>query len=230
MRRPSPSVPNADAAEVFERWCTPSVMNALYRYAVSLGLAPIDAERAGRVEAMELVNMMFEHGLAGDFRCTLGEDATQPQAVRYLKKRLFWMWATLFRREVPTVGDDETLDALPDATPDALERLSGYRMCAGVIAAVARDPEASAYFDKMQDCKPREDIARELGMSIGQANAVRKRIARCAEAYRTTLNDNDEDEPQRSSPRGDHHGQTVEERRGAPPLADRGAGGARRRR
>ena len=52
----------------------------LYRHAVTaLGLAPIDAEVAGRFEAMELVDMMFEHGLAGELPFDLRRDATEKQ-------------------------------------------------------------------------------------------------------------------------------------------------------
>jgi hypothetical protein len=205
----------------------PSVTQKLYRYAVTrLGLAPIDAEVAGRVEAIELVNMMFERGLAGARRCNLPEDATEEQAVRYLSTRLRWTWVTLVRQDARSACDEE-LDELPDETPDAFERLSGLRMRASVIAAVAHDPEASAYLEELREGNTREEIASRLGMTIDHAKAVRKRIARYAEA---AMNDDGEDEPPSSGPRGDHHGPTAEERRGAPPEARRGAGGARRRR
>jgi hypothetical protein len=198
-------------------------MQKLCHHATKLGLAPIDAEVAGRIEAVELVNMMFDAGLAGRLPFDLPEEATEEQAVRYLSKRLGWMCRTLFHHDARTVGDE----ALDDPTPDAFERLSGLRMRAGVIAAVAHDPEASAYLDELREGQTREQIASGLGMTIDHAKAVRKRIARYAEA---TMNDNGEDEPQSSSPRGDHHVPTAEERRGAPPQPHRGAGCARRRR
>jgi|HubBroStandDraft_6_1064221.scaffolds.fasta_scaffold626068_1 hypothetical protein len=226
MRRPSPSPSRIAAAKAFRRWCVPSVMQELARYATAkLRLAPIDAEVVGRVEAVELVNMMFDEGLAGRLPFDLPGDATEEQTVRYLSRRLGWMCADLFRQEARTASD-EALDELPDETPDAFERLSGLRMRAGVIAAVAHDPEASAYLEELREGKTREQIARGLGMTIGHAKAVRKRIARYAEA---AMNDNGEDEPQSSGPRGDDHVPTTEERRGAPPEPHRGAGGARRR-
>jgi hypothetical protein len=229
MRRRSLSPSRVAAAKAFRRWCVPSVMLKLCHHATKLGLAPIDAEVAGRIEAVELVDIMFDAGLAGRLPFDLDEDATEEQAVRYLSKRLGWMCPTLFHRNVRTVGDEE-LDELPDQTPDAFERLSGLRMRARVIAAVAHDPEASAYLDELREGKTREQIATELGMTIDHAKAVRKRIARYAEAHEAAMNNNGEDEPQSSSPRGDHHVPTAEERRGAPPEPHRGAGGARRRR
>ena len=60
MWRPSPSPSRIAAAKAFRRWCVPSVMQKLSHYATTrLHLAPLDAEVAGRVEAVEPVDMMF---------------------------------------------------------------------------------------------------------------------------------------------------------------------------
>jgi hypothetical protein len=207
-------------------------MQKLHRHATTkLGLAPRDARVAGRFEAVDVVNAMFEAGLDGRLPFDLPEDATEKEVVRYLSKRLRWTCATFFRRDAHLVGDD-ALDELPDETPDAVERLSGFRLAAAFQRAFEHDAEASAFLEVLAE--PPEDetragIAKALGWTVQRVKAIRNRIARTLRAREPTMNDNGEDEPQRSSPRGDHHAQTPGERRGASPEPHRTAGGARRR-
>jgi hypothetical protein len=209
-------------------------MQELYLYATNrLHLAPIDAEVAdGRLEATELLDMMFDQGLQGMLAFDLPEDATEEQVVRHLSNRLRWMCVTTFRQEVRTVGV-EALDELPDPTPDVEERLSGLRMVQHCKRALQHDAEASAFLEQLEEDKPRAGIAAALGWTVQRVKVVRNRIARSFAtlvAREDDMDDEREDEPPSSGPRGDYDVPTAEERRGAPPEAHRGAGGARRRR
>jgi hypothetical protein len=208
-------------------------MQALHVYATTtLHLAPIDAAVAdSRVEATELVDTLFDKGLQGKLPFDLPEDATEEQVVRYLSNRLRWMCTDTFRQDARTVGD-EALDELPDPTPDALERLSGLRMVDGCKRALQHDAEASAYLEQFGD-KPRAGIAAALGWTVQRVKVVRNRIARTLAALTARdadMDDDGEDEPPSSGPRGDYDVPTAEERRRAPPEPHRWAGGARRRR
>ena len=230
MARPSPSRRNAAAAKTFRRWCVPSVMRKLYRHATTaLRLAPIDAEVAGRFEAVDLVDTMFMKGLDGMLRFDLPGDATEERVVRYLCGKLRTTRSTFFQQYARTPHDDR-LDELLDETPDALERLSGLRLAEDRRRAFEHDAEASAFLEQLPENDTRADIAKALGWTVQRVKVVRNRIARTLAAREAAMNDNGEDEPQSSSPRGDHHVPTAEERRGAPPEPHRGAGGARRRR
>jgi hypothetical protein len=208
------------------------VLRKLHHHATTkLGLAPRDAKVAGRYEAVDVVNAMFEAGLSGRLVFDLPEDATEERVVRYLCGKLRTMRSTYHHPYARTLHD-EALHELLDETPDAVERLSGFRLAAAFRRAFEHDAEASAFLEVLAE-PPEDDtragIAKALGWTVQRVKAVRNRIARTLAAREPTMNDNGEDEPQSSIPRGDDHAQTPEERRGAPHEPHRRAGGARRR-
>jgi hypothetical protein len=196
-------------------------MQALHVYATNrLHLASIDAEVAdSRGEATELLDMLFDQGLQGMLAFDLPEDATEEQVIRYLKKRLRWMCATMLQQDVWTVGD-EALDELPDPTPDAFERLSGLRLVQHCKQALEHDAEASAFLEQLGEDKPRAGIAAALGWTVQRVKVVRNRIARTLAtltAREDDMDDDAEDEPPSSGPRGDYDVPAAQVTRRWPP-------------
>ena len=228
---------DASAARAFLRVGFPSLLPKLHRYATAtLHLADMDDERAGVVEAFDLVHTLVAKALEGTLTWTLSEDATEDQIVGHACKRLYWMRSTLRIKAALTACDDDALDALdalPDEGPGPLELLVEHRGRADVVRAFEQDAEASAYVREMLAGKTRAEIVDALCSSDKHADVVRKRIIRKLTALCARMNDESESEaePPSSGPQGSYHApQATEERQGAPPEPHRGAGGAGRRR
>lgn len=230
MNRPTRSGSDNSAARAFACVGFPTLLAKLYRYATgTLGLAAIDAESAGVVEATDLVNTLVERGLGGTLPWSLPDHATTEQIVAHACMKLYAMRSALRKTAAYARGDD-ALDERADEAPDAFARLSGERAIADVVRAFEHDAEASAHIAKMREGKTRKDIASELGCTAGRVDVVRNRIVRGMTALRESANDNGEDEPPSSGPRGSYHAQATEERRRADAEPHRGAGGAGGRR
>ena len=232
MSRSTRSGPQHSTARAFVRVGWASFVEKLHRYATAtLRLAAIDAERAGVVEAVDLVNTLVERGLSGTLSWDLPEHATEVEIIGYACTKLYGMRSTLRRKDAFTVGGDEAIEERADEAPDALELLAEQRGIAEVLRAFEHDPEALAHVREMLAGSKRAEIVEELGCTADRADAVRKRIIRGIEALCARMNDQSEDEPPSSGPRGSYHEpQATEERQGAAPEPHRGAGRAGRRR
>jgi hypothetical protein len=232
MSRSTHSGPHDSAARAFARVGFPSLLKKLYRYATgTLRLAAVDAESAGVVETVDLVNTLMEKSLSGTLIWTLPENATDEEIVASACNKLYGMRSTLRRKAALTPGDDDALDELADEAPDALELLVARGAIEDAARALEHDAEASAHLREMLEGKKRAEIVRKFGCSAEHADVVRKRIMRGIAALGAGMNDESEDGPPSSGPRGSYHEpQATEERQGAPPEPHRGAGGARRRR
>jgi hypothetical protein len=228
MNRPTSS---DSATRAFARVGWTTLLVRLHRYAVArLALAPMDAERAGVVESVDLVNTLIVRGLEGTLPWNLPEHATDDEIVGYTCTKLYGMRANLRREAARTSGDD-ALDERAAEGPDALSLLVEYGEIAAVMRAFEDDAEASRHIEMMLEGRKRADIVKELGCTAEHADVVRKRIIRGIAALCAKRDDNSEDEPPSSGPRGRHHDlQATEERQGAPPEPRRGAGRADRRR
>jgi len=231
MDRPKPSGSDDSAARAFARVGFPKFLAKLYRYATgTLRLAAIGAESADVVEAVDLVNALVEKGLDGRLDWALPEHATDDEVVGYGCTKLYGMRANL-RRDAARFVCDDALDALADEAPDALARLQEQRGIAEVLRAFEHDAETSAHVREMLAGKTRTEIASALGCAPAHADVVRRRILRGMAALRTRMNEDSEDGPPSSGPRGIYHEpQATEERQGAAREPLRGAGGARGRR
>jgi hypothetical protein len=197
---PSGAIPRAARALARVGW--PKVWARLLRYATSvLRLAAMDAESAGVVEAGDLVGALFEKSLDGTLAWTLQERATDDEIVAYACTKLFGMRSTLRRKAARTVCDD-ALDERPDPGPDALARLMVKRGVVDLERVFERDGEASAYLREMLDGETRPEIVRTLGWPVARAKVVRWRIVRRTQALYAETNDDREDEPPSSGPRG----------------------------
>ena len=134
MARPSPSRRNAAAAKTFRRWSVPSVMRKLYRHATTaLRLAPIDAEVAGRFEAVDLVDTMFMKGLDGllPFDLPQGRDrgAGRPLPVREAPHDAIDVSSS--STAAPTTTTASTSSSTRPPTRSRGSRGSGWRRTAG---------------------------------------------------------------------------------------------------
>jgi hypothetical protein len=200
MNRTQSSGPDYRAARAFARVGLERLLAKLYLYATgTLHLAPIGAERAGVVEAADVVNTLVEQGLGGTLGWSLPEHATEEQIVGLACMKLRGMRWTLRRQAARTLGDD-ALDERADPSPDALARLMVERGLADMARAFEHDAEASAYLREMLEGKNRGEIMAELGYTAEHADVVRKRILRGIAALHAGTNDDGEAEP--PSPRG----------------------------
>jgi hypothetical protein len=232
MDRRKPPGSSDGAARAFARVGWTRLLARLHRYATgTLRLAALEDGRADTVEAVDVVNTLVERGLSGSLAWTLPEHASDDEIVRYACSKLYGMRSTLRRQAAWNVGDDDALNALADEGPDAFALLLEQRGIAELRRAFGPDAEASAHLERMLEGSKRAEIAAELGCSVEHADLVRRRILRRIAALRADTNDQREDEPPSSGPRGTYHEpQATQERRGAAPEPHRGAGGAGRRR
>jgi hypothetical protein len=228
---PTPSGSDDRAARAFARVGWTKLLAELYRYARdTLRLAAIDAERKGLVEAMEVVNILAEASLGGTLPWDQPEDATGEQIIGLACKKLDGVCWTLYRRAARTCYDD-ALEERPDLGKDALARLIEERGLSDLESALRHDADATVYLEEMLAGRKRAQIASRLGWDAQRAKVVRNRIVRRVRAlYAATNDDNSEDEPPSSGPRGSCHVQTTEERPRTHPEPHRGALGAGRRR
>ena len=230
MSRSIRSGPDDRTARAFVRVGFPKLLAKLHRYATgTLRLAAMDADRAGVVEAVDLVNTLVAKGLDGTLIWTLAEHATDDEIVGYACRKLYGMRSTLRRKAALTLCDDgDTPDVQADEAPSALDLLVAQGAIAEVVRAFEHDAEASAHLERMLAGAKRADIVDDLGCTPEHADVVRKRILRGIAALCARMNDEREDEPPSSGPRGrTHEPQATEERQGAPPEPHRGAGRAR---
>ena len=223
--------PDDSAARAFTRVGFPKLLPKLYRYATNtLRLAAIDANRAGVLEAADLVNTLVVLALAGRLSWVLGEDATEEQIVGFACTMLNGMLAN-FRKHAARSISDDALDELADEAPDAFTRLLEQRGMAEVMTSFAHDAEARAHLAMIFEGKTRTEIAATFGITVDHADVVRQRIRRGLTALRATMNDHTEPGPRRSGVRGTYHEpQATEERQGAAREPLGGAGRARGRR
>jgi DNA-directed RNA polymerase specialized sigma24 family protein len=231
MNRSISNEPDDRAARAFARVGYKTMVAKLYGYATCvLRLAAIDAARAGRVEALDLVHTLVVNILSGTVVWVLPEHATDEEIVGYACTKLYGMLSNLRKHDARTSGGD-ALDQLADGAPDPLATLLTRHSIAELLRAVGDDAEATAHLRGVLEGKPRAQIAAQLGCSVEHATALRKRIMRGVAALNASMNDNGEDEPPSSGPRGhDDELPTAEERHRAPPEPPRGALRAGRRR
>jgi hypothetical protein len=230
MNRSISPEPDDRPARAFARVGYKTMVAKLYAYATCvLRLAAIDAGRAGRVEALDLVHTLVMNILSGTMVWALPEHATEEEIIRYACSKLYGLLSNLRKRDARMSGGD-ALDERADGAPDALAQLLTHRAIADAMRALERDPEATAYLRGMLAGKTRAQIIIDLGCDAEHADVVRKRIMRCA-ATLHAMNDDSEDGPPSSGPRGhDDELPTAEGRHRAPPEPHRGALRAGRRR
>jgi len=210
----------------------PKLLQRLYRYATgTLHLARIDAERAGSIEAFDLIQALYEKGLSGELTWDLPDDATDDEIIGAACLKMYGMRSTLLRKTALTIGDDEALDEQADPAPDALALLIERGAIEDLMRALEHDAEASAHAARMFESWTRAEIEADLGCDRPRSDAVHKRIMRVAATLCATMRDESEDEPPSSGPRGTNHApQAAEERQGEAPEPHRGAGRAHGRR
>jgi hypothetical protein len=203
----------------------------LHRYAVcTLRLAALDAKRAGIVEAGDLVGWVLTAGFGGELTWTLPEEATEDQIVSCACTALHGMYSNLRKRDGRSCGDD-ALAQLAHGAPDAVAMLLERSVIEDAKRALAPDAEASACLALMLEGERRPEIMAKLGLDEKHADVVKRRILRTLKALGAATNDNREDEPPSSGPRGGYHDlQATEERQRAAPEPHRGALRAGRRR
>jgi DNA-directed RNA polymerase specialized sigma24 family protein len=231
MNRSISPEPDDRAARACARVGYKTMVAKLYAYATCvLHLAAIDAASAGRVEALDLVHTLVVNILFGKVVWALPEHATEEEIVRYACTKLYGMLSNLRKHDARTSGGD-ALDHWADDAPDALANLIARGSIADLLRALGDDPEAAAHLRGALEGQTRAQIAAQLGCSVEHATALRKRIMRGVAALKASMNDNSEDGPPSSGPRGhDDELPTAEERHRAPPEPPRGALRAGRRR
>jgi hypothetical protein len=225
MGRSKPSETGEAAKRAFERVGGEKLLAALRSYAVrKLGFAPAGAATAGVDEELDLVGALVVKGYACELEWDLPDGATDEEVIAKACSKMRGMRSTLRRKAARHQGDADALDEVADGAPGADELLHMRRVVEDVPRVFAHDPEASAHFALMLGGAKRCEIMDELRCTERRAETVRERIRRGLAAYGDGMNDEREDEPPSSGPRGRcHEPQATEERQGAPPEPRRGA-------